>query len=125
VAQILVTEVGHAQVTTTQIYIAGAGVEIQADYQVAVVRLKAARPDSLPAWDNQPGKNIDLVGTAGVWELAGVEPQHDPVSQATPEKALDLSRYWEGLPGWLMNLLREYIVLPLDLPSATHQSLPD
>jgi site-specific recombinase XerD len=101
---------GHAQVTTTQIYIAGAGVEIQADYQAAIARLKAARPDSLPAWDNQLGKDSDLVETADVWELAGVEPQHDPASQAMPEKALDLSRYWEGLPGWLMNLLREYIV---------------
>jgi site-specific recombinase XerD len=100
---------GHAQVTTTQIYIAGAGVEIQADYQAAIARLKAARLDVLPAHDDEPVEVVGATETGDVWTLAGVEPQPDPAPQATPGRAMDLSRYWEELPDWLTSLLQEYI----------------
>jgi site-specific recombinase XerD len=39
---------GHAQVTTTQGYIAGAAVDVRADYQAAMGRLAAERPGSPP-----------------------------------------------------------------------------
>jgi len=88
---------GHAQVTTTQVYIAGAGVDVRADYQAAMERLMAERPGpSLPP---------------------AAEPSPRPPSLADPsaqppqvvEKELDLSRYWEGLPFWLTEALGEYI----------------
>jgi integrase/recombinase XerC len=101
---------GHAQVTTTQIYIAGAGVEIQADYQAAIGRLKAARPDDPPVWNNESDKSVDRAEIADVWALAGVEPQPNPAPQEMSAEALDLSGHWEGLPDWLTSLLHEYIV---------------
>jgi site-specific recombinase XerD len=106
----LATLMGHAQVTTTQIYIAGAGVEVQADYQAAIARLKAARRESPSVWDNQPERGDEATESTDVWTLVGVELQPDPAPQATPGEELDLSRYWEGLPDWLTSLLQPYIV---------------
>lgn len=103
---------GHAQVTTTQIYIAGAGVEIQADYQAAIARLKvkAACQESPLVWDNQPERSEEATESADVWTLAGVKPPSDPAPQSRLEEELDLSRYWEGLSGWLTSLLQPYIL---------------
>jgi integrase/recombinase XerD len=99
---------GHAQVTTTQIYITGAGVEVRADYQAAIGRLQAARLEAPPTWaDGQEG-TPGAAETCDAWTLAGVEPQVSPSPQATAEK-MDLGRYWEGLPDWLTGLLQEYI----------------
>jgi site-specific recombinase XerD len=101
---------GHAQVTTTQVYISGAGLEVQADYQAAIAHLKAARPDMPPAGNDGLQKTTGVLETADVWTLAGVKPRPDPAPQATPGAAWDLDRYWEGLPNWLTRLLQEYIV---------------
>ena len=99
---------GHAKVTTTQVYINGAGVEIRADYQAAIEHLTAERPDIASALGDGEGKSADLDEANDVWTLAGVEPQSNPSPMAKPE--IDLSRYWEGLPDWLTELLEEYIV---------------
>jgi integrase/recombinase XerD len=85
-------------------------VEIQADYQAAIARLKAARLDVLPTHDNEPTEDAGVTETGDVWTLTGVEPQPDPAPQARPGEELDLSRYWEALPDWLTSLLQEYIV---------------
>jgi integrase/recombinase XerD len=100
---------GHAQVTATQVYTAGAGVAVQADYQAAIARLDAARLEDSPAWSAVQERTA--VGTAGpdVWALAGVEPTDYPLSQPTAGVEIDLSRYWEGLPEWLTERLQEYI----------------
>jgi len=97
---------GHAKVTTTQVYINGAGVEIRADYQAAIERLTAERPDIAPALGE--GATVDLGEASDVWTLTGVEPQSNPSAPTRPE--IDLSRYWKGLPDWLTALLEEYIV---------------
>ena len=96
---------GHSQVTTTQIYISGAGVEVQADFQVAVERLEAARQETLPAWGDESEERVALAETADAWALAGVRPQSEPALQARPEEAMELSPYWEGLSDWLTDLL--------------------
>jgi site-specific recombinase XerD len=101
---------GHAQVTTTQIYIAGAGVAVQADYQAAIERLKAARQEALPAWTDGTAVAVNAIEGCDVWTLADVEPTTNPSPQPTTEEEMDLSRYWEGLPSWLTDLLQEYIV---------------
>jgi len=98
---------GHAKVTTTQVYINGAGVEIQADYQKAIERLRAERPDIASTLDGE-GETTDLGETSDVWILAGVEPRSNPSPMAKPE--IDLSHYWEGLPDRLTELLEAYIV---------------
>jgi integrase/recombinase XerD len=100
---------GHTQVTATQVYTAGAGVAVQADYQAAIARLDAARLEESPTWSAEQERTA--VGTAGpdVWTLAGVEPTDYPLSQPTAGVKVDLSRYWEGLPEWLTERLQEYI----------------
>lgn len=94
---------GHAQVTTTQVYIAGAGVDVRADYQAAMKGLVAERP----------GPSLPLAAEPGP-----VPPMLDPApssavgsTQRTQgrDRELDLSRYWEGLPSWLTDALREFI----------------
>ena len=99
---------GHARVSTTQIYIAGAGVKVQTDYQAAIERLQAARLEDLPTWLNGQEEAAGEVATLDVWRLAGVEPSASPAPQPTA-KEMDLSYYWEGLPGWLTERLQEYI----------------
>jgi site-specific recombinase XerD len=101
---------GHAKVTTTQVYIAGAGVEVQADYEAAIARLKAAHLEPAPARDNEQRGAADEIEPCDGWTLAGVAPQTEPAPQLTTGEKLDLDRYWNGLPGWLTNLLQEYIV---------------
>jgi site-specific recombinase XerD len=100
---------GHAKVTTTQIYISGAGVAVQADYKAAIERLEAARLEAPPAWDNEQTGAAAEIEPSDVWTLAGVAPHTGPSPQPTTVE-MDLNRYWQGLPGWLTNLLQEYIV---------------
>jgi len=99
---------GHAKVTTTQGYINGAGVKIQADYQAAIERLTAERPDLASVLGDGEGEIADGGEASDVWTLAGVEPQSDPSPTVRPE--IDLIRYWAGLPDWLTQLLEEYIL---------------
>ena len=100
---------GHAKVTTTQIYIAGAGVAIQADYQAAIERLEAARLEAPKTWANGQEQAVSTAEMSDVWTLAGVEPNSSPGPQPTTTE-MDLSRYWKGLPDWLTSLLQEYIL---------------
>jgi len=99
---------GHAQVSTTQIYIAGAGVEIQVDYQAAIERLKAGRLEHIPG---REGQEETVVGgeVSDVWSLVDVEPTAYQSSESRTEIEMDLSRYWEGLPDWLTEPLKTYI----------------
>lgn len=92
---------GHAQVTTTQIYISGAALEVRADYQAAIERLPAARasvelPDTAPATRDED-----------VWTLADVSPAAVTPPPAPP--AVDAAPYWEGLPAWLTAQLTAYL----------------
>lgn len=99
---------GHAKVTTTQIYIAGASVAVQADYQAAIERLEAARLEAPSALAEGQEQSASAAETSDVWTLAGVEPRSSASHATTTE--MDLSRYWEELPGWLTSLLQEYIL---------------
>ncbi len=100
---------GHAQVTTTQIYTAGAGVTVQADYQVAIERLDAARLDYSSVRSIAQERNGVGATESDVWALAGAMPTDYPSSQSTASVEMDLSRYWEELPEWLTERLQVYI----------------
>lgn len=102
---------GHANVTTTQIYISGANVEVQADYQAAMKCLQAESPAADTWFQDDALQGTATVGeTTDVWALAGTESKETPSSPAETEEQIDLSRYWEGLPDWLVPLLEEYII---------------
>ena len=97
---------GHAQVTTTQLYIAGAGVDIRADYEAAMGRLGAERPGS-PLFPAAPLELADV-------PLSPTSPRADSggtgaTRQETPKASLDVSRFLVGLPAWLTEPLTEYI----------------
>jgi len=94
---------GHAQVSTTQIYLTGAGAAVRADYQAALARLQAARPEEVPTPETSGETALD------VWTLAGVEPQRETSSAARSAAEMDLSPYWVGLADWLTPWLDEYI----------------
>jgi site-specific recombinase XerD len=100
---------GHTQVTTTQIYIAGAGVEVQADYQAAIERLRAARQEDTSAPDEGAGSLALAAETEDVWTLAGVDRAVSTSRQPATRPDMDLSRYWVGLPDWLSDLLQAHI----------------
>lgn len=109
----LAAMMGHSKVTTTQIYIAGAGTKVQADYQASIAHLKAARQEILPTCEYEPRENVSRTETADVWTLAGMDLKSNSAGQTRRreaiEEAMDLSRYWEGLPDWLTSLLQAYI----------------
>ncbi|MGD8244993.1 MAG: tyrosine-type recombinase/integrase [Anaerolineae bacterium] len=97
---------GHAQVTTTQGYIAGAAVDVRADYQAAMGRLAAERPGSPlpPAASNEaivvpPLPRGPDAGNSGA-EAAPAEGDEEPP---------DLTHFWTGLPVWLTEPLTAYI----------------
>jgi integrase/recombinase XerC len=98
---------GHAQVTTTQVYIAGAGVDVRADYETAMSHLEAGPPESplfpvAPSgMDTAPRAPIEMDSGHGAAASAGTE---------LPEPSLDVSRFWDGFPAWLSELLSHYIV---------------
>jgi len=100
---------GHAQISTTQVYIAGAGVKLQADYRAAVERLRADHPADNLSVNNNLASELGMVESTNVWTLAGVKPTTS-TSQPTVIADIDLSRYWDALPDWLTGLLREYIL---------------
>lgn len=90
---------GHAQVTTTQVYIAGAAMDVRADYEAAMGSLEAQRTSFVPppALPPEPkGRDID----DGRW--GGDSGDRD-------EAAMDVSRYWVDLPAWLTGPLGDYI----------------
>ena len=113
---------GHAQVTTTQTYISGAGVELQADYQAAIERLRAARLDDPLTLNDEPGGGTVAAETDDVWALAGVKPNFAPARDQFPEEPgpmplqpaaesqTDLSRFFRGLPAWPGELLEAHII---------------
>ena len=98
---------GHAQVTTTQVYIAGAGVDVRADYEAAMGHLEAGSPSS-PLF---PAAPLSLSTNPPV----PTEPDTDQGAAATscmgaPETPLDVSRFWVGFPTWLSESLADYVV---------------
>jgi integrase/recombinase XerD len=97
---------GHAQVTTTQVYIAGAGVDVRADYEAAMSRLDAGCPGS-PLFPATPSELADAVRwpTAPQDSGAGGEA----ISPHPVEEPPDVSRFWAGLPNWLTEPLADYI----------------
>jgi len=99
---------GHEQVSITQIYIAGAGLKVQSDYQAAIERLSAERQEIPPMWKEEKG-NDGETEVIDVWALAGVAPQFEPAPQPRSDEGLDLNRYWRGLPDWLTKQMHEYI----------------
>jgi site-specific recombinase XerD len=98
---------GHAQVTTTQVYIAGAGVDVRADYQAAMERLIAERPGPSLSPAAAPTFSLSLS------PANPASPSAPTVASARPsraeDEALDLSRYWESLPTWLTDVMAKYI----------------
>jgi integrase/recombinase XerD len=97
---------GHAQVTTTQGYIAGAAVDVRADYQEAMGRLAAERPGSpLP-----PAASSEALGVPPSPKRPDAD---DSGAEVTPaerdEEPADLSQFWTGLPDWLTEPLTAYI----------------
>ena len=90
---------GHAQITTTQVYISGAAVKVQADYQAAMDRLQAQEPGlSLPlAIPSQAKSPKD-------------RKENESASQKQEEGSMDLSRFWVDLPDWLTEQLEEHII---------------
>lgn len=94
---------GHAHVTTTQVYIAGAGLDVRADYEAAIDRLEAECPGSSLFPATLPEQMTpSLPGTENKADEDTVRPQ-------IPE-TLDLSRFWAGLPDWLTQPMADYIV---------------
>jgi site-specific recombinase XerD len=98
---------GHAQVTTTQVYIAGAGVDVRADYEAAMGHLEAG-PPAAPLFPVAP---LSL----STEPRAPIEPDSDQGTAASacmeaPEAPLDVSRFWAGFPARLSESLSDYIV---------------
>lgn len=97
---------GHAQVTTTQVYIAGAGVDVRADYEAAIGRLEAERPGS-PLFPAVPPEPVGVPPSP-------TEPSADEggaavIAPQAPAAVLDVSRFWADLPAWLAEPLADYI----------------
>ena len=98
---------GHAQVTTTQGYIAGAAIDVRADYEAAMSRLEAERPGSI-SLPPTPSEAVDVSPEPPEPEAddsgAAIRP-----SESIEELSENLSRFWTGLPTWLTEPLTEYI----------------
>ena len=97
---------GHAQVTTTQLYIAGAGVDVRADYEAAMGRLGAERPGS-PLF---PAAPLEPTGMPPSPRKPGAGGGGAEVTRPeTPAALPDVSRFWAGLPAWLVEPLADHI----------------
>jgi site-specific recombinase XerD len=96
---------GHAQVTTTQLYIAGAGVDVRADYEAAMGRLETERP-GFPLFPAAPLQPTGIPPSTP--PSPGASGAEAPRSAAT-EATADVSRFWAGLPAWLTGPLADYI----------------
>lgn len=97
---------GHAQVTTTQVYIAGAATDVRADFRAAMGRLGAERPgSSLPpaafgeAMTRPSSPQRPDTGSDGA----------EATASESIEQLPDLARFWVGLPAWLSELLSAYL----------------
>jgi site-specific recombinase XerD len=87
---------GHAQVSTTQVYISGAAVEVRAEYEAALKCLGAQLPRSFGSLsDPGPADSPD--------------EQEQSVTREEDREPLDLSDYWQGLPPWLAEPLDDYL----------------
>lgn len=91
---------GHAQVTTTQVYIAGAAMDVRADYEAAIGSLEARETGAsllptLPPDSRDRDSHDHGCGTS---------------SADRHEEPMDLSRYWADLPTWLTEPLGDYIL---------------
>jgi len=97
---------GHAHVTTTQVYIAGAGVDVRADYEAAMSRLEAERPGSplFPATPLEPEEAPILPPRPDTGAGGAAAKRAE-----TSEEPVDLSCFWAGLPAWLTEPLAGYI----------------
>jgi len=98
---------GHAQVTTTQGYIAGAAVDVRADYEAALNCLAAERPGSaaLPPTPLTPNPSVPI-------PPLGTSPDADTrvrTDDSSPEPALPWEPDWAGLPLWLAESLTAYL----------------
>lgn len=86
---------GHAQVSTTQVYIAGAAVDVREELEAALERLSGQLPGcSVPVPGNPTYSTQEQV------PAATVEP---------PPTPLDLSDFWGDLPAWLTKWLNDYL----------------
>ena len=90
---------GHAQITTTQVYISGAAVKVRADYQAAMDRLQA----------QEPGFSLPLAIPSQA-ESPNDKKENESASQKHEEGSMDLSCFWVDLPDWLTKRLEEYII---------------
>ena len=97
---------GHAQVTTTQVYIAGAGVDVRADYEAAMSRLDAECPGS-PLFPAAPLETADSPRWPTVPQAGGAGGEAIPSDVV--EEPPDVSRFWAGLPDWVVEPMAEYI----------------
>jgi site-specific recombinase XerD len=97
---------GHAQVTTTQVYIAGAGVDVRTDYETAMSHLEAGPPGS-PLFPAAPS-GVDTAPRAPIKPDSG-HGAAASVGPEVPETPLDVSRFWDGFPAWLSESLSQYI----------------
>jgi len=99
---------GHESVTTTQVYIAGAGVDVRADYEAAMQRLEGQReflpPPVLPSPRPQEPPVAPLPGQGG----AGAEAA--PPDPLDPPAGIDWSHWWQDLPTWLAQPIQQYIL---------------
>jgi len=98
---------GHAQVKTTQGYIAGAAVDVRADYEAAMSRLEAERPGSI-SFPPAPSEAVAVPPVPPEPEADDSGAAVQPL-ESTEELSEDLSRFWAGLPTWLTEPLVEYI----------------
>jgi integrase/recombinase XerC len=99
---------GHAQVTTTQVYIAGAGVDVRADYEAALSRLDAGCPGS-PLFPAAPGEQADSPRWPPAPQDGGGGARGEAVPPDPVEEPPDVSRFWAELPDWVVEPMAEYI----------------
>ncbi len=97
---------GHAQVSTTQRYIAGAAVDVRADYQAAMSRLAAECPGS-PLSPAASSQALEATLVPGQAETDGTATKRR--GGETLEEPTDVNRLWDGLPDWLTESLTAYI----------------
>lgn len=98
---------GHAQVTTTQVYIAGAGVDVRSDYKAAMDQLEGGCPAS-PLFPAAPLR-LSTESPTPTEPDSGQGAAAIPCMEAS-EAPLDVSRFWAGFPAWLSESLADYIV---------------
>lgn len=99
---------GHTSVSTTQLYIVGAGVDVRADYEAAMRRLESAREVTVPP-PVPPVPEPVAPSVAPPSGPGGTGAEASPAETADSSAEVDWSRYWQELPIWLQSALEEYI----------------